>query len=147
MDRTTLLARFLDDEALLCEMVTRLLARLPPELDAMRAAAAVRDAAAMHELAHSLKGSLGLFGPSTAYDVASRFESLSRNGDVENVAREMGALEASLGPDDGATRDKITDILEWTEQVRDLLRRLQTLREYRSTPYVSDSHILDIRIN
>lgn len=97
MDRTTLLARFLDDEALLYEMVTRLLARLPPELDAMRAAAAAGDAAAVHELAHSLKGSLGLFGPSTAYDVASRFESLSRGGDVDVVALELGTLEASLG--------------------------------------------------
>jgi hypothetical protein len=45
------------------------------------------------------------------------------------------------------TRDKITDILEWTAEVRDLLRQLQTLREYRTTPYVSDSHILDIRIH
>ena len=97
MDRTTLLARFLDDEALLSEMVTRLLARLPSELDSMRAASAAGDTAAMHELAHSLKGALGLFGPSTAYDAVSRVESVSRYGDVDAAALELECLDASLG--------------------------------------------------
>ena len=68
MDRSELLARFLDDETLLSEMVTRLLAGVPPELDSMHAASAAGDAAQM-----------------------------------------------------------------------------QTLRGYRPTPYVSDSHMLDIR--
>jgi HPt (histidine-containing phosphotransfer) domain-containing protein len=58
MDRSVLLARFLDDEALLSEMVTRLLARLPPELAFICAVSATGDAVAMHRLAHSLKGSL-----------------------------------------------------------------------------------------
>ena len=96
MDRATLLARFLDDEALLSEMVTRLLARLPPELDSMRAASAARDTAAMYKLAHSLKGSLGLFGPGMAYGSVSRVESLSRDGDVGAAALELEALEVSL---------------------------------------------------
>ncbi len=98
MDRAALLARFLDDEALLSEMVTRLLERLSPELDAMRAASAARDAAALHQLAHSLKGSLGLFGPSAAYDAVSRLESLSREGNVDAAVLELEALNASLGP-------------------------------------------------
>ena len=97
MDRSALLARFLDDEALLSEMVTRLLARLPPELSSMRVASAARDAVAMHQLAHSLKGSLGLFGPSTAYDAVSRLESLSRDGDVDAAALELEVLDDSLG--------------------------------------------------
>ena len=97
MDRTALLARFLDDEALLSEMVTRLLARVPPEVDAMRAASAARDVEALHRLAHSLKGSLGLFGPSTAYDVVSRLESVSRNGELSAAAQELDALGTSLG--------------------------------------------------
>lgn len=66
---------------------------------------------------------------------------------MTSVMGNLGLLQESISPDDTATRDKITDILEWTGQVRDLLRQLQTLREYRSAPYVSDSHILDIRIN
>ena len=97
MDRTTPLARFLDDEALLSEMVSRLLVRLPPELASMRIASAAGDVMAMHELAHSLKGSLGLFGPSTAYDAVSRLESLSRDGDVDAAALELEALDDSLG--------------------------------------------------
>ena len=97
MDRTALLAHFLDDEALLSEMVTRLLARVPPELDAMRDASAARDVAALHRLAHSLKGSLGLFGPSTAYDAVSRLESVSRDGDLNAAAQELDALGVSLG--------------------------------------------------
>ena len=66
---------------------------------------------------------------------------------MTSVLGNLGLLQESLGPDDGATRDKVRDILEWAEEVRSLLRQLQTLREYRSTPYVSDSHILDIRNN
>ena len=66
---------------------------------------------------------------------------------MTSVIGNLGLLQESLGPDDVATRDKIEDLLEWAEQVRSLLRQLQTLREYRSTPYLSDSHILDIRID
>jgi hypothetical protein len=44
-----------------------------------------------------LKGSLGLFGASTAYDAVCRVESLSREGDVDAAALEMEVLDASLG--------------------------------------------------
>ena len=64
---------------------------------------------------------------------------------MTSVMGNLGLLKESLGPDDAVTRRKITDILKWTEEVRSLLRQMQTLREYRTTPYVSDSHILDIR--
>jgi DNA-binding response OmpR family regulator len=64
---------------------------------------------------------------------------------MTSVLGNLGLLQESLAPDDAVTRDKVGDILEWTEEVRSLLRQMQTLREYRSTPYVSDSHILDIR--
>jgi DNA-binding response OmpR family regulator len=66
---------------------------------------------------------------------------------MTSVMGNLGLLQESLGPADAETRDKIGDILEWTAEVRDLLRQMQTLREYRTTPYVSDSHILDIRIH
>ena len=97
MDRATLLAHFLDDEALLDEMVTRLLARLPSEIEAMRIASTERDAVALRPLAHSLKGSLGLFGPSPAYDAVCRLESLSRDGDIEAAELELESLEGLLG--------------------------------------------------
>ncbi|MDA1184380.1 MAG: Hpt domain-containing protein [Acidobacteria bacterium] len=97
MDHATLLAHFLDDEVLLNEMVARLLARLPSELDAMRSASADGDVAAVHEVAHSLKGSLGLFGPSAVYDVVCRLELVSRNGDPDAAALELNALEGSAG--------------------------------------------------
>ena len=64
---------------------------------------------------------------------------------MTSVLGNLGLLQESLGPDDAVTRGKVRDILDWAEEVRSLLRQLQTLREYRSTPYVSDSRILDIR--
>ncbi|MDA1185965.1 MAG: response regulator [Acidobacteria bacterium] len=64
---------------------------------------------------------------------------------MTSVMGNLGLLQESLGPDDADTRDKISDILKWTEQVRSLLDQFRTLREYRPTPYVGDSHILDIR--
>ena len=64
---------------------------------------------------------------------------------MTSVLGNLGLLQESLGPDDAVTRGKVRDILDWAEEVRSLLRQLQTLRGYRSTPYVSDSHILDIR--
>ncbi len=66
---------------------------------------------------------------------------------MTSVMGNLGLLQESLGPHDADTRDKISDILEWAEEVRSLLRQLQTLSEYRSTPYLSNSHILDIRID
>lgn len=65
--------------------------------------------------------------------------------EMTGVMGNLGLLQQSLGPDDADTRDKISEILEWAEQVRSLLGQLQTLREYRSTPYLGDSYILDIR--
>jgi hypothetical protein len=44
-------------------------------------------------------------------------------------------------------RGKIQDILEWTEEMRSLLHLLQTVREFRSTPYLGNSGILDIGID
>ena len=64
-----------------------------------------------------------------------------------SVMGNLGLLQESLGPDDAVTLEKIRDILEWAEEVRSLLRQLQTLKGYRSTPYLSDSHILDIRVD
>jgi len=66
---------------------------------------------------------------------------------MTSVMGNLGLLRESLGPDDADTREKISDILEWAEQVRRLLGQLQTLREYRSTPYLGDSHILDISVD
>jgi CheY-like chemotaxis protein len=64
---------------------------------------------------------------------------------MTSVLGNLGLLQESLGPDDAVTRGKVRDILDWAEEVRSLLRQLQAVREYRSTPYVSDSRILDIR--
>ena len=97
MNHADLLARFLDDEALLAEMVTRLLAAIPPQLDAMRGASADGDSDALHRQAHHLKGSLGMFGPSTAYDTVSRLESMARDGQPRAAARELLVLGTELG--------------------------------------------------
>ena len=62
----------------------------------------------------------------------------------------MGNLEllkGSLASDDVVARGKVQDILEWTEEVRSLLHLLQTVREFRSTPYLGNSGILDIGID
>ena len=96
MDRTSMLARFLDDEALLREMVTRLTALVPQDLDAMRTAATAGDVETIHRRAHSLKGALGLFGSGTAFDVVSRLESVSRSGDLEASVRDLETLSGEL---------------------------------------------------
>lgn len=95
--RAELLARFLDDEELLSEVVTRFLAQLPSDLDAMRAAWAASDVAALHRRVHQLQGSLGLFGPGAAYASVSRLASITRDGALSGVAAELDVLATLLG--------------------------------------------------
>lgn len=65
---------------------------------------------------------------------------------MTSIMGNLGLLGESLASEDVVTRGKVKDILEWTEEVQSLLHQLQVLREYRSTPYLSDSEILDIGI-
>ena len=79
------------------------LSEAPRQLDALRAAADARDAAALASAAHALKGSVGLFSRGAAFEAARRLEQDARNGDLtrldecrEEIERELSRVCADL---------------------------------------------------
>ena len=111
LDAGTLLAGFGGSRKLLGEVIDLYLADTPRILDEAQRAIACHDAAALAASAHALKGSIGLFARTGAYEAARRLESAARAGEwagiEETFARlnveakilseELEALSRSLG--------------------------------------------------
>ncbi len=57
---------------------------------------ACRDVAQVKRLAHTLKGSLGMFGAKAAFDVALELEAMGRTGDLTGCEATYAALETAL---------------------------------------------------
>jgi response regulator RpfG family c-di-GMP phosphodiesterase len=90
------LARVGGDVRLLREVVRLFLSECPRWLDEIRAAAAARDAARLHQAAHSLKGSLGTFGARVAFEAAQRLENMARAGDPAGAEQTCAVLAGAL---------------------------------------------------
>jgi CheY-like chemotaxis protein len=74
LDVPALVASFRGNRQLLREVIDVFLADTPSTLEAARRALAAGDTAALAASAHTLKGSIGLFGPGPAYDAAQRLD-------------------------------------------------------------------------
>jgi len=92
------------------EITAEFLAQLDREVDAIAAAVASRDADALHQNAHALKGSSSTLGARALAGACARLESLGRSTDLsgaepalEQVRGEALRLRAAL---DGFLRDR-----------------------------------------
>jgi two-component system, sensor histidine kinase and response regulator len=84
------------DAELLRELAALLAADAPGEMDLIRAAVARRDATAVREAAHSLKGSLRVLGAAPAAELAEEIEQRGATGRLDDVAELTAALAADL---------------------------------------------------
>jgi HPt (histidine-containing phosphotransfer) domain-containing protein len=70
-------------------------------MDRIRKAVTARDAAALADAAHALKGSVGNFGPSAPFETARGMEISARQGTLEGSWEAYATLEdemAALSP-------------------------------------------------
>ena len=92
LDRDTLVACFGGNRRLLREVIDTFLEDSPALVDATKHAAHLRDATGLAASAHALKGSVGLFVQTGAYDVVRRLERAAKDGRMD----EAGPLSAEL---------------------------------------------------
>src|SRR5205823_6404797 len=96
LDKAELLKRVEDDMELLRELAALFGESCPKQLDAVRAAIAERDAAALERAAHAIKGSVGNFAAHSAFEAALRLELMGREGDLSGAEKACTALEEAL---------------------------------------------------
>jgi CheY-like chemotaxis protein len=92
-DRATVLARVGGDVAVLKRIVDLFLTECPRTLQAIRAAAAATDAAALADAAHYLKSMVGNMAAADAFAAAKQLEAASRQGDWGRVPEILDVLE------------------------------------------------------
>ena len=96
IDEAELLGRFEGDTELVREVAQLFLDDCPHRLEALRAALASGDAAALQRAAHSLKGSVSNFAAPAAAEAARRLEVLARDGQLTYAAAACAALEREI---------------------------------------------------
>ena len=85
------------------EVLTLFLTEVPKKIDALRAAVAAGDMAAVQRTAHSLKGSSGNIGARALYDVCRRLDDDAKSGELARlppllarVVAEYARVEAEI---------------------------------------------------
>jgi signal transduction histidine kinase/CheY-like chemotaxis protein/HPt (histidine-containing phosphotransfer) domain-containing protein len=96
LDEVAALACAGGDRQLLGELLGIFLADVPRHLQAIGDAVAGEDAGALMRAAHTLSGSLRVFGAATATELVGQLEALGRDGRIEGAAALLGRLESEL---------------------------------------------------
>jgi len=91
-----LLARFNGNRNLLRNLVRTFQDDCPRMMARIRGALGSRDARALADAAHGLKGSVGNFGDSAALDTARKLETIARQGDLEGAWEMYAVLEDDI---------------------------------------------------
>jgi two-component system sensor histidine kinase/response regulator len=81
---------------LLRDLAAMFLAEHPGWMSQLGEAVACSDVAQVKRLAHTLKGSLGLFGARAAFDAARELEAMARSGDLTGSTSTYAALQTGL---------------------------------------------------
>lgn len=97
LDEALALSRVGGDTDLLREIVELFLDDYPNTLEKIRSAVAVRDAVAIEQHAHSLKGSVSTFGAQNAFEAAFALEKQGRSRELGDVEAGLRQLESALG--------------------------------------------------
>jgi signal transduction histidine kinase/DNA-binding response OmpR family regulator len=95
-DPAAALERTAGDRGLLQELAAIFCEECPRLLADVAAAVQARDAARLRSAAHTLKGSVGNFGPSAAFEAALALEALGRGGDPADVEGVYGRLRREM---------------------------------------------------
>jgi two-component system sensor histidine kinase/response regulator len=96
LERKALLERLENDSQLLNEVIGIFLADSPAKLAELRTAVRARNSSEIANGSHSLRGSLSIFGATTAVEAAQKLESMARQGEVERVDEAFSALECEI---------------------------------------------------
>ncbi|MRR50903.1 MAG: response regulator [Rhodocyclaceae bacterium] len=95
IDRATVLENLGDDLELFHQIIAIFLDDTPPKIDALREALATRDAAQLHSIGHTLKGSIANFGAPRATEAARVLENAAKLGDLAHVTEQVAELVAA----------------------------------------------------
>jgi PAS domain S-box-containing protein len=91
-----LLERFGGNRKLLRSLIETFRHDCPKMMTKIRGALSARDARALAEAAHALKGSVGNFGPSSAFETAREIEKSGREGKLDGAWELYATLEDDL---------------------------------------------------
>ncbi len=111
VNRSEALARVGDDLELLAQVAGLFLDEYPKQMTDLRAAVARGDCVVMQRLAHTIRGSVGVFGARGACEAAQRLETMAKQRDATNAPQACDALEvavAQLKPALSAFKDATT---------------------------------------
>ena len=95
-NHTKALAHVGGDGELLRELIGLFLVEYPLRFAEVRAAVAQADADKLRLAAHTLKGTVGNFAATSAYDAAERLESMGQRGDLTGAMEAVAELEMEL---------------------------------------------------
>jgi CheY-like chemotaxis protein len=96
IDEESLLAGLDHDRGLLREIVEIFLHDAPRMQAAVSLAVRTRDAAALAEAAHALKGAVGMFTTTAPYQTARALEIIARKGDLDGAESTRAALDGEI---------------------------------------------------
>ena len=103
MDIDAFWGRVGEDSALAHELIDLFLKEGPGRFDAVRAAVLEKDAVALKQAAHAVKGSVANFSAASAVDAAAALEQMGRTGDLSGVdeafavfGRQLDLLRSAL---------------------------------------------------
>jgi len=96
VSRDELLQRVDGDMELLEELVDLFLEDLPDRLQGLREALDQDDVPQVHELAHSIKGSVSCFAAAAAFEAASQLTDLARSGTRNGLKEAIDILEQEM---------------------------------------------------
>jgi HPt (histidine-containing phosphotransfer) domain-containing protein len=84
------------DRELLRELAAISYRECPQLLESVRSAVHQRDAASLKLAAHKLKGAIGTFGPSAAFEAAYKLELMGQRGDLAELADACCRLQQEM---------------------------------------------------
>ena len=96
LDESIALTRVGGDVELLCEVIGLFLDDYPHSLEKIREAVHAGDSSGVEQHAHSLKGSVSIFGAQEAVEAAFSLEKQGRSGDLTTAADSLKRLEHAL---------------------------------------------------
>jgi signal transduction histidine kinase/DNA-binding response OmpR family regulator/HPt (histidine-containing phosphotransfer) domain-containing protein len=96
-DEAVALERVAGDQRLLMELMVLYRTECPQWLAQIRGAISRGDAVVLRRVAHSLRGSVSIFGAEDAVNAAQRLEQMGAKGDLSDAGEACSALEKSLG--------------------------------------------------
>jgi two-component system, sensor histidine kinase and response regulator len=96
LDESMALSRVGGDADLLCEVIDLFLDDYPHSLEKIREAVHTGDQSGVEQHAHSLKGSVSIFGAQAAVDAAFSLEKQGRSGDLNAAPDGLQRLEQAL---------------------------------------------------